>query len=110
MEHFVTLARRVKRPALLLDFIITVLGGDPPVEVIDAANAGTGALAPITKNSLYQWVRETVSKGQAKRLERGAERIVLLCDECGSEVVRSLLTSDEMAESPDKFTRALYLF
>ena len=115
MEHFVTLARRVKQPRRLMELVEHVCDARVPQELNDAASAAKAALIPAQRRKLYQWMTTRPPEDLIK-LEQASDRISALKDEFGTQAVFSLLDneneSDEtaMADPTDKFTRVLYLF
>ena len=119
MEHFVKLVRRVRRPALL-QALLNHAGGSTQVDraVVDTAVAAAGTLPIAARNTVFAAVAQLPITVQA-RLERAAERIVLLCDESGAVAMSEVLdvphpdATDGGAGTPvpdDKFTRALWLY
>jgi len=115
MEHFVKLVRRVRRPALLQDLLDHAAGSTAPVAVLTEAS---GQLPIASRNAVFAAVAEYSIAIQA-RLERVAERIVLLCDESGAQAMCEVLddgssaATDSGASIPvpdDKFTLALWLY
>lgn len=115
MEHFVKLVRRARRPALLQALLDQTAGCPAPVAALGEA---AGPIPVASRNAVFAAVAELSIAAQA-RLERAAERIVLLCDESGAlamgEVLddSSLAATDNGASMPvpdDKFTLALWLY
>ena len=115
MEHFVTLARRVKQPLRLLEMVQRFCCTDFPQELIDTAQASKAALIPTQRRKLYEWMAVLPPDLLAK-LEHASDRIDALRDEFGIQAVLSLLDPRidadalALAHPSDKFTRALYLF
>lgn len=115
MEHFVTLARRVKQPLRLLELVKRVCSADVPQELIDISQAAKAALIPTQRRKLYEWMA-TLPPEQLAKLEHASDRIDALKDEFGIQAVLSFLDpridtdAQALANPSDKFTRALYLF
>jgi len=115
MEHFVKLVRRARRPALLQTLLEHATGS--PASVAPLVEA-VGPLAVASRNAVFAAVADFSIAIQA-RLERAAERIVLLCDESGALAMGEVLddagpaATDSGASIPvpdDKFTLALWLY
>ena len=115
IEHFVTLARRVKQPRRLMNLVRQSCGADIPQELTDAAEVAKAALIPAQRRKLYQWVA-SLPPDDLVKIEHASERIDVLKDEFGVQAVFSLLDKDNesdatvLADPTDRFTRALYLF
>lgn len=114
LEHFVTLARKVKRPALIL--MLVERAADTMLPEIDALVAAAKGVLPIpTRKALFHVVAKLPLDKQ-QRIEHAAELVVLLDDEYGAQAVQSLL--DENVEGDavvltaptDRYSRALYLY
>lgn len=116
MEQFVSLVRKVKRPALILALVeranTTPLDGlaeRVPLRVID------GALPLTSRNALFTLVAALQAPVQAL-IERAAERVILLGDDYGYLAVSDLLDAHELddaamlADGTDRYSRALYLY
>ena len=113
MERFVTLVRKSKRPALLLELVQRASPCSlPALATLVAAAKGTLALA--ARRSLFETVA-TLDAAQRQRIEHAAERVVLLGDDYGAQAVQSLLdeldTGDAavLAAPTDRCSRALHL-
>lgn len=114
LEHFVQLARRVQRPALLRALVEGVIGSPlaPLRELTEDAN---GSLPIPSRNAMFAVVAGVAHADHA-RIERAAERVNLLCDEYGTLAAGTLLDASnphdaDILESPtDKFSRSLYLY
>mgnify|MGYP001056310032 CR=1 FL=1 len=114
LEHFVLLTRKVQRPSLIRVLLENAHGR--PLPTIHALTDDTeGSLPTPSRNAIFAAVAELGKEAQA-RIERAAERIVLLVDEYGAMAVAELLDTDnpkdaEILTAPtDKFSRALYLY
>ncbi|MGC1955315.1 MAG: hypothetical protein WA970_22600 [Gammaproteobacteria bacterium] len=114
MEHFVMLARKTKRPALVLK-LLQQAGGTPPPEMAVRLEDSTSMLPPASRQVLFHAVSRL--PGTARQpLEAAAERVVLLDDEYGDQAVRSLLDdqdardADLLTAPTDRYSRALYLY
>ncbi len=115
MEHFVTLARRVKQPHRLIELVRQVCDARVPPELKDAARAAKAALIPAQRRKLYQWM-STRPQEDLIKIEHASDRIDALKDEFGIQAVLALLDKENesdaaaLVDPTDKFTRALYLF
>lgn len=105
MQHFVHLARRIKSKQLL-DRLFNALG--TPV----TGMAEIEGESPTHERLAMFGAIAAIPETQRQRLERAAERIMLLCNDSGCEAVKSVLTGSEtdMLLETDKAGRALYLF
>ena len=113
MEHFVALARKTGRPALLLA-LLERSGNRHLPELASLAEA-KGTLDIDTRRSLFEQVVTLEAEHQA-HIEHAAERIGLLNDHYGDLAVRALL-DEQCAEDAavltaptDRFSRALHLY
>ena len=114
LEHFVHITRKVQRPMLLQVLLASTYG-----QAIPAAQALTdeakGSLPIASRNALFALVAAMDPKVQA-RLERAAERIVLLADEYGVMAMAELMDAGNPSDAAilvapsDKYSRALYLY
>ena len=114
LEHLVHITRKVQRPMLLRVLLESAHG-----QVLPAAQALTdaakGSLPIPSRNVLFALVAEMEMEVQA-RLERAAERIVLLADEYGAMAVTELMDAGKhddaviLSAPSDKYSRALYLY
>lgn len=115
MEHFVTLARRVKQPQRLIALVQAVCEAAVPPDLIDAARAAKAALIPAQRRKFYQWMA-TLPPEDLVKIELASDRISALKDEFGIQAVFALLDKENesdaaaLADPTDKFTRALHLF
>ena len=114
LEHFVQLARRVQRPALLRALVEGVIG-NPLAPLRELTEDANGSLPIPSRNAVFAIVAGLAHADHA-RIERAAERVNLLCDEYGTLAAGTLLDASnphdaEILESPtDKFSRSLYLY
>lgn len=108
MEHFVTLARKIRYRPLLAEWLSRLLSDAlPGVEWQHKTCA-------IYRKSLFTAIAS--QNGERRHaLERGAERILLLAHDYGCDAVKSLLHEGDEAEAAalqeagDNYGRALYL-
>ena len=113
MEHFVTLVRKAKRPGLALLLVERASATSLP-EVAALTDAAKGILAVQSRKAMFHAVAKLGSDVQ-QRIERAAERVVLLDDEYGAQAVQSLLDDEDindaaiMAAPSDRYSRALFL-
>ena len=89
MEHFVTLARKVKRPALILTLVERAADTTLP-EIAALVEVAKGVLPISARKALFHVVAKLMPDKQ-QRIERAAELVVLLDDEYGAQAVQSLL-------------------
>lgn len=112
MQHFVTLLRKVKRPCLVLHLVERASGSQLP-EMAALTDAAPGHL-PIESRQAMFHVVANLGADVRHRIEHGAERVVLLDDEYGSQAVQSLLDehgdADLRTTPSDRYSRALYLY
>ena len=114
MENFVTLVRKVKRPALILILVERAAAITLP-EMTALAEAAKGMLPIPVRKALFHVVAKLLPM-QHQRIERAAELVVLLDDEYGAQAVQSLLEEDHdgdaavLAAPTDRYSRALYLY
>jgi hypothetical protein len=113
MQHFVTLLRKVKRPALVLKLMERVSNTLQP-ELAALVSAAKGILPIASRKLMFHAVAKLNSQEQM-RLEHVAERVVLLDDEYGAQAVQSLLDERDAGDAAimlaptDRYSRALYL-
>lgn len=113
MEHFVTVVRKAKRPGLALLLVERASATSLP-ELAALTDAAKGILAVQSRKAMFHAVAKLGSDVQ-QRIERAAERVVLLDDEYGAQAVQSLLDDEDindaavMAAPSDRNSRALYL-
>lgn len=113
MEHFVTLARKVKRPTLILALVERAADATPP-EIAALVEATNGVLPIPVRKALFHVVAKLAPDKQ-QRIERAAERVVLLDDEYGAQAVQSLLEEKNEGDAAvvvaptDRYSRALHL-
>ncbi len=113
MEHFVTLSRKAKRPALILALVERAADTTLP-EIVVLAAATNGVLPIPARNALFHIVAKLMLD-QQQRIERAAEQVVLLDDEYGAQAVQSLLDEKNAGDEAvllaptDRYSRALYL-
>lgn len=114
LEHFVRLARRVKRPTLLRSLIENALGSEL-LPLAALADSATGTLPLPSRNALFAVVA-SLPGGVQSRLRDAAERILLLGDEYGAQAVKDMLDPGHpmdaavLAAPTDKLSQALHLF
>ena len=94
MEHFIALARKIKRPALLVN-LLERASQDALPEMLALAEAAKGCLPADARRILFHSVAK-LDSGVQQRIEGAAERICLLSDEYGALAVQ--LTLDERRE------------
>lgn len=108
MEHFVTLARKIKRRPLLAEWLSGL--SKEPLPGVEWQHKTSAAY----RKSLFTAIAP-LPGAMRQQLERGAERILLLALDYGSDAVKSLLREEDEAEAAalqeagDKYGRALYL-
>lgn len=113
LEHFVTLARKVKRPGLILN-LVERAGEVALPEIAALTDVARGLLPAQARKALFQAVAKLRTSVQ-QRIEQAAERVVLLDDEYGAQAVQSLLEERDardaaiMSTSCERYSRALYL-
>jgi hypothetical protein len=113
LEHLVTLARKAKRPALLLMLVERAADTTLP-EVAALVEAAKGVLPIPARKALFHIVAKLPLDKQ-QRIEHAAELVVLLDDEYGAQAVQSLLDENVeddaavLAAPTDRYSRALYL-
>lgn len=113
MEHFVTLLRKSKRPALVLTLVEHV-GGNALPEMAALVDAASGTLPVQARKAMFHSVAK-LGEAEQLRIERAAERIILLDDEYGAQAVQSLLEETDagdvaiLAMPSDRYSRALHL-
>ena len=113
MEHFVTLVRKVKRPALIVTLVERAADTSPP-EIAPLVEAAKGVLPIPARKALFQAVAKLALDKQ-QRIERAAELVVLLDDEYGAQAVQSLLDEKNEGDAAvvvaptDRYSRALHL-
>jgi hypothetical protein len=114
MQHFVSLARKAKRPGLLRVLIERCHGLAVP-ELASVFADADGSLSVAYRRRLFQTVA-ALPESTRITLERAAERVLLLGDEYGVQAVQSLLHQNCPEEARwlepliDKHSRALYLY
>ena len=114
MEHFVTLVRKAKRPALVLMLVERAAETALP-QMSSAIKAAKGALLIPARKTLFDLVAK-LTQDQRQTIECAAERVVLLDDEYGAQAVQSLLDEHRTADAAimsaptDRHSRALYLY
>lgn len=115
MEHFVTLARRVKHPLRLFGLIERICMVQVPQELQEFAKTAKAALPLPQRRKLYEWAVMQLP-AHLTRIEKCSDRIHSLRDEFGIQAVISQLDKQNpddaaaLAEPSDRFTRSLYLF
>lgn len=114
MEHFVSLARKVRRPELLR--VLLEQASEQPLDTLQTLTEKTHGVLPIAaRNTLFATVAPWVQPAQ-EAVEHAAERILLLGDEYGDLAVRDVLDPDQaddaaiLADPTDKFSRALHVY
>jgi hypothetical protein len=113
MEHFVTLVRKVKRPALILTLVERAAGSSLPA-IAALVEVAKGVLPIPARKALFHAVAEFMLDKQ-QRIERAAELVVLLDDEYGAQAVQSLLVEKNDGDAAvlvaptDRYSRALHL-
>jgi hypothetical protein len=113
MEHFVTLARKVKRPALILT-LVERAADTTLSEIAALVEVAKGVLPISARNALFNVVAKLMPDKQ-QRIERAAELVVLLDDEYGAQAVQSLLEEKNEGDAAvlvaptDRYSRALHL-
>lgn len=113
MEHFVALLRKAKRPGLALTLVERASNTTFP-ELSALTNTAKGILAVQSRKAMFHAVAKLGSEAQ-QRIERAAERVVLLDDEYGAQAVHSLLNDQDASDAAilampsDRYSRALYL-
>ena len=113
MEHFVTLARKVKRPALILTLVERAADTTLP-EIAALVEVAKGVLPISARKALFHVVAKLMPDKQ-QRIERAAELVVLLDDEYGAQAVQSLLEEKNDGDAAvlvaptDRYSRALHL-
>lgn len=113
MEHFVTLARKVKRPALILTLVERAADTTLP-EIAALIEVAKGVLPISARKALFHVVAKLMPDKQ-QRIERAAELVVLLDDEYGAQAVQSLLEEKNDGDAAvlvaptDRYSRALHL-
>jgi len=113
LEHFVTLARKSKQPGLVLT-LVEQAAGIPLADREAWVETTNGALSVPARRALFHAVAKLGVNAQ-QRIERAAERIVLLDDEYGVQAVQSLLEEEDERDAQalamaDRYSRALHLF
>ncbi|MDP3651161.1 MAG: hypothetical protein Q8R67_05690 [Rhodoferax sp.] len=114
MEYFVTLARKVKRPALILTLVERAADTTLP-EIAALIEAAKGVLPIQARKALFHVVSKLMLDKQ-QRIEHAAELVVLLDDEYGAQAVQSLLDEEDagdvavLSAPTDRYSRALYLY
>lgn len=114
LEHFVRLARKVQRPALVRSLLEAASRQAMP-SVRALTDVAAASLPLASRNALFAAVA-ALDHTTHNVIERAAERVNLLCDEFGALAISDLLSPNEdedaaiAAEPTDKFSRALYLF
>lgn len=113
MEQFVTLARKVKRPTLILTMVERAADTTLP-EIAALVEAANGVLPIPARKALFHVVAKLAPDKQ-QRIERAAEQVVLLDDEYGAQAVQSLLDEKNEGDAAvvvaptDRYSRALHL-
>lgn len=113
MQHFVTLLRKAKRPGLVLLLVERASNTLLP-ELSALTDAAKGILPIQSRKAMFHAVAK-LSADVQQRIERAAERVVLLDDEYGAQAVQSLLDEQDvgdaavMAMPSDRYSRALHL-
>lgn len=113
MEHFVTLLRKSKQPALVLN-LVERAGGCRLPEITALVEAAKGMLAVQARKAMFHAVAKLGVTAQ-QLIERATERVVLLDDEYGTQAVQSLLDEQDsgdaavLAMPTDRYSRALHL-
>lgn len=114
MEHFVTLARKVKRPALIMTLVERAADTTLP-EIAALVEVAKGVLPIPARKALFHAVAKLMLDKQ-QRIERAAELVVLLDDEYGAQAVQSLLEEKNGGDAAvlvaptDRYSRALHLY
>jgi len=113
MQHFVTLLRKAKRPGLVLLLVERVSNTALP-ELSALTDAAKGILSILSRKAMFHAVAKLRADFQL-RIERAAERVVLLDDEYGAQAVQSLLDDQDVGDAAilampsDRYSRALHL-
>ncbi len=113
MQHFVTLLRKAKRPGLVLLLVERVSNTALP-ELSALTDAAKGILSILSRKAMFHAVAKLCVDFQL-RIERAAERVVLLDDEYGAQAVQSLLDDQDVGDAAilampsDRYSRALHL-
>lgn len=113
MQHFVTLLRKVKRPGLVLLLVERASNTLLP-ELSALTDAAKGILPIQSRKAMFHAVAK-LSADVQQRIERAAERVVLLDDEYGAQAVQSLLDEQDVGDAAilampsDRYSRALHL-
>ena len=114
MQHFVTLLRKAKRPGLVLLLVEHTVKTALP-ELAALTDAAKCILPVLSRKAMFHAVAKLEADVQ-QRIERAAERVVLLDDEYGAQAVQSLLNEKDaddaaiLAMPSDRYSRALYLW
>ena len=114
MQHFVTLLRKAKRPGLVLLLVEHTVKTALP-ELAALTDAAKCILPVLSRKAMFHAVAKLGAEVQ-QRIERAAERVVLLDDEYGAQAVQSLLNEQDvddaaiLAMPSDRYSRALYLW
>lgn len=113
MRHFVTLLRKAKRPGLVLLLVERASNTALP-ELSALTDAAKGILSILSRKAMFLAVAK-LSADFHLRIERAAERVVLLDDEYGAQAVQSLLDEQDVGDAAilampsDRYSRALHL-
>lgn len=113
MEHFVTLVRQVRRPALTQALVERIVGG--PLPALAPLAVAKGTLDIDARRAVFQTVASVDARPQ-QRLEQAAERVSCLNDHYGAQAVQSLLSEQDAGDAAvlsaptDRFSRALHLY
>ncbi|EPW2942153.1 hypothetical protein ACWKBT_001476 [Pseudomonas aeruginosa] len=113
MQHFVTLLRKAKRPGLVLLLVERASNTLLP-ELSALTDAAKGILPIQSRKAMFHAVAK-LSADVQQRIERAAERVVLLDDEYGAQAVQSLLDEQDVGDAAilampsDRYSRALHL-
>lgn len=113
MQHFVTLLRKAKRPGLVL--LLVERASNTLLPELSALTDAAKGILPIQSRKVTFHAVAKLSADVQQRIERAAERVVLLDDEYGAQAVQSLLDEQDvgdaavMAMPTDRYSRALHL-
>lgn len=114
MQHFVALARKVKRPGLLLRLVEQVSKEALP-EMAALVTDAHAVVPMVVRKVLFQKLAVKLEDSR-QHLERAAEQVLLLDDDYGALAVQSLLVEGEgidadVLDAPsDRTSRALHLY
>lgn len=114
MEQYIKLVRKIRIGAMVSQLVESVSG--QKLQELHAVIAVAGAgLSLKQRDRIFQETATLSSQTQA-HLEAAAERINLLCDEYGAQIVSEFLDPDEpvdaalLQQQTSKYCRALYLY